>query len=118
MNELAKQLASLLGTGFAAACCLGVTAALSVLTAVGAGFLVNDAILIPLFVALLAFSLWLLFRTAAAHHNLRPFWLGVAGAVAAFAGLWVSAAVVYIGIGALVTGSLWDFVASRRRRAS
>jgi mercuric ion transport protein len=118
MNELAKQLTSLLGTGFAAACCLGVTAALSVLTAVGAGFLINDAILIPLYVALLALSLWLLYRTAAAHHNLRPFWLGVAGAVAAFAGLWVSAAVVYVGIGALVAGSLLDFFAARRRSSS
>lgn len=57
MEALAKQLASTLGAAFAAACCLGVTAVLSLLTAIGAGFLINDAVLIPLYVAFLALSL-------------------------------------------------------------
>lgn len=72
MSELLKQMGSTLGAAFAAACCLGVTAALSALTAIGAGFLINDAFLIPLYVLLLALSLWLLYRSAKAHRGLGP----------------------------------------------
>ena len=118
MNELLKQWASVLGAGFAAACCLGVTAALSALTAVGAGFLIRDAFLIPLYLALLALSAWLLFRSARSHANLRPFGVGLAGAVAAFTGLWISAGLVYAGLAVLIAGSAWDFWIGRRSLAS
>ncbi|MEX1068333.1 MAG: MerC domain-containing protein, partial [Patescibacteria group bacterium] len=74
MTDLIKQLASSFGALFAGACCLGVTAALSVLTAIGAGFLINDAFLIPLYVVFLALSLWLLHRSAKGHGGLAPFW--------------------------------------------
>ncbi len=118
MNELAKQLASLLGTGFAAACCLGITAALSVLTAIGAGFLINDAILIPLYLGLLGLSVWLLYASARSHNNLSPFWAGLGGAVVAFAGLWILPALVYAGLAVLIAGSVWDFWNMRAARAS
>ena len=93
MIELLKQCASVLGAGFAAACCLGVASALAVLSAVGAGFLINDAILIP-------------------------FWAGLGGLVTAFAGLWVSPALVYAGLAALIAGSVWDFWNGRAARVS
>jgi mercuric ion transport protein len=64
MSALFKLLGSMFGATFAGLCCLGVTWALSALAAIGAGFLINDAILIPLFVAFLALSLWLLYRSA------------------------------------------------------
>lgn len=115
MKELANQLASTFGAAFAAACCLGFTAAISALTAIGAGFLVNDAVLIPLYVALLALSVWLLYRSAKSHARLGPFWLGLAGAVVAFAGLWISSIVVYVGLLAIVAGNLGDFVKARRQ---
>ena len=63
MNALFKQLGSMLGVSFAAVCCLGVSWALSALTAIGPGFLINDAILIPLFLAFITLSLWLLWRS-------------------------------------------------------
>jgi mercuric ion transport protein len=115
VTELAKQLASTLGAGFAAACCLGVTAAISVLTAIGAGFLVNDAFLIPLYVLLLALSLWLLYRSAKVHGGLIPFWAGLAGAAAALAGLWISPIIVYAGLLAIIAGNVGDFLRARRR---
>jgi mercuric ion transport protein len=117
VKALIQQLASLFGTGFAAACCLGVTAALSALTAIGAGFLINDAVLIPAFVALVGLSLWLLYRSARAHRSLRPFWLGLAGAVVAFVGLWLAPVVVFAGLAACVAASVWDFLAARRAPA-
>lgn len=115
MNDLAKQLASLLSAGFAAACCLGVTAALSALTAIGAGFLINDAFLIPLYGALLGLSLWLLHRSARAHGKLASFKLAMGGAVMAFLGLWLSPVVVYAGLAAMVGASFWDFAGKTAR---
>lgn len=115
MKELAKQLASTLGAAFAAACCLGFAAAISVLTAIGAGFLVNDAVLIPLFVALLALSVWLLYRSAKHHARLGPFWLGLAGALLALLGMWTSPILIYAGLLAIIAGDIADFVNSRRQ---
>ena len=117
MKALAQQLASLFGTSFAAACCLGATAALSVLTAVGAGFLINDAVLVPAFLALVGLSLWLLYRSARLHANLRPLWLGLAGGAVAFISLWIAPALVIAGLAACVAASFWDFYAARRRLA-
>lgn len=117
MGALIKQLASTAGAGFAAACCLGVTAIVSGLTAIGAGFLINDAFLIPLYISLLALSLWLLYRSAKAHGGLGPFWVGVAGAAVALAGLWISPIMVYAGLFAIVAGNVGDFLRGRRRTA-
>jgi mercuric ion transport protein len=114
MGDLAKQLTSTAGAAFAAACCLGVAAALSALTAVGAGFLINDAVLIPLYVLLLALSLWLLYRSARTHGPLAPFWLGTAGALVAFVGLWIHPALVYGGLLGIVAANLWDYLRARR----
>lgn len=117
MKEAFKQFAAVAGAGFAAACCLGATAALSALTAVGAGFLINDAFLIPIYVALLALSLWLLYRSARAHGDVAPFWLGLAGGLLAVAGLWIAPFLVYAGLATIIAGSLWDFQRARRNRA-
>ena len=77
VSDLIKQLGSTAGAAFAAACCAGASWALAALTALGAAFLVNDAVLIPSFAALLGLSLWLLSRSARAHRDLRPLYLHV-----------------------------------------
>lgn len=118
MKELLKQCASSSAAGFAGACCLGVPGALSVLTAIGAGFLINDAFLIPLYFGLLALSVWLLYSSTRYHGNLTPFWAGLGGAVVAFAGLWFLPALVYAGLAVLISGSVWDFLRGRRAQAS
>ena len=66
MSDLVSQLGSTAGAIFAGTCCAGISWALAALTAVGAGFLMRDAVLIPLFLALLGLSL-LLFHSARAH---------------------------------------------------
>ena len=118
MKELMKQCTSVAGAGFAGACCLGVTAALSMLTAIGAGFLINDAFLIPLYLGLLALSVWLLYSSARSHGSLTPFWAGLGGALVAFAGLWILPALVYAGLTVLIASSVWDFWSARRTPAS
>jgi mercuric ion transport protein len=116
VNELLKQLGSTAGAAFAAACCAGASWALAALTAVGAGFLINDVVLIPLYVALLALSLWLLFRSARAHRNLRPVYVAGAGALAALIGLWTSTVLLFLGLGLIVASSFWDYLGARASR--
>ena len=113
-----KQLGSMLGVSFAAVCCLGVSWALAALTAIGAGFLINDAILIPLYLAFIALSLWLLWRSLRPRGETRPLYLSGAGAVAAVGGLFVAPALVYAGLAAMVGGSFWDFALLRVAQAT
>jgi mercuric ion transport protein len=114
MKEFAKQCASMAGAGFAGACCLGVAGALSILSAVGAGFLINDAFLIPMFLGFCALSVGLLYSSARAHGSLAPFWVGLGGAILAFSALWFAAPLVYAGLAVLVASSAWDFWSGRR----
>lgn len=116
MNELVKQLGSMVGATFAGICCLGVGWALAALSAIGAGFLINDAFLIPLFVAFLGLNLWLLWRSARNSGDLRPLYLSGAGAIAALGGLFVLPAVVYAGLAAMIGASFWDFALLRLRQ--
>lgn len=118
MGDLFRQLGSMLGASFAALCCLGASWALAMLAAIGAGFLINDAILIPLYVAFLALNLWLLRRSSRAHSDRRPFFFAAAGALAAIAGLFIPPAVVYAGLAAMVLAGFWDYAAMRARRAA
>jgi mercuric ion transport protein len=118
MKEFVKQCPSSAGAASAGACCLGVTGALSALSAVGAGFLVNDAFLIPLFLGLLALSVWLLYASARGRGRLAPAWCGLVAALVAFAGLWISPVLVFGGIAVLIACSVWDYRNLRAARVS
>jgi uncharacterized membrane protein len=125
VKDLLKQLSVIVGAGVAAACCLGVPVVLSALGAAGLGFLIKDVYLLPIFVAFVALSLWILFHSARRHANLVPFWLGLGGATAGVAGLWLLVTgfyprswPVYAGLVALVAGSVWDAVNRRRAAAT
>lgn len=121
MRRFLQQLGAVIGAAIAAACCLGIPVVLSALSAAGLGFLIRDAVLFPLFGAMVAVNLWLLRRSARSHRNLAPFWAGVAGGVVSSAGLLllvagasVAAWAIYAGLGILVGASLWDFVVGRK----
>lgn len=114
MRDLIKQLGSALGAIVAAACCLGLPLILSALSAAGLGFLIHDAILIPLLAAFVALNLWLLWRATGRHSNRQPFWLGVIGGATAVVGLYIHPIVSGLGLAALIAASLWDFTNARR----
>lgn len=114
MKELIKQLGSVLGAVFAAACCLGLPVLLSALSAAGLGFLIHDAILIPLLILFVALNLWLLRRACVRHSDRRPFALGVASGVLAVIGLYIHPLASTLGLIGLVAASLWDFTNGRR----
>jgi mercuric ion transport protein len=124
MHDLLKQFAGLVGAGIAAACCLGISAVIAAVGAVGLGFLIHDAYLFPIFVGFIALSLWLLYRSARGHADLAPFWSGLGGAVFGVTGLWLLVTglysmpgLVYGGLALLVVGSVWDVVNGRRAAA-
>jgi mercuric ion transport protein len=113
MKELIKQFSGIIGAGIAAACCLGISAVLAAVGAVGLGFLIHDAYLFPLFVGFITLTLWLLYRSARGRGNLAPFWLGLGGGVFGAIGLWLLVTgvypmpwSVYVGLGVLVMGSV------------
>src|SRR5258708_14895296 len=120
MKEILKQFASLLGAGVAAACCLGVPLVLSTLGAIGLGFVIHDADLLPLFVGFIALSLWSLYRSARRHARLQPFWLALIGGIEASVALWLLVTGSYphswamsVGLVLLVSGSGLDMVNAR-----
>jgi mercuric ion transport protein len=124
MKDLIKQFSSIFGAGVAAACCLGVQVVLAAVDAAGLGFLINDAYLVPIFVAFLALTLWLLYRSARAHQYLVPFWVGLVGGLVGGIGLWLMVTgfyptpwLVYLGLAAVIAASVWNVMNARRAGA-
>ena len=102
------------GSVVAGACCLGFAPFLTVLSAIGAGFLINDLILIPIFVLFLGITLWGLYSSRKRHKHFGPFALGAASAVVAFAALWLSTPLSYVALATLFAASIWDMVLLRQ----
>ncbi|MCK9621411.1 MAG: MerC domain-containing protein [Methylobacter sp.] len=70
MNEKLSQFGGLFGAAVAAACCLGIPVVLSAVAAVGLGFLIYDAFLLPMFIGFDALNIWTLYRSARKHEAL------------------------------------------------
>jgi hypothetical protein len=112
--EMLKQIIGPTGSAISGACCLGFTPFLAGLSSIGAGFLINDRVLIPLFVLFLGITLWGL-RSSRRHHGRSgPVVLGVVASLVAFAALWFLVPLAYAGLAALVAASAWDIVLLRR----
>ena len=96
------------GSLFAALCCLGFPALLSLLLAVGLGFLIKDAVLIPLLVAFLVVALVGLARGMRHHHRAWALILGAAGAIVTFVSVGIKPSGLFAGIGiaGLIVASL------------
>lgn len=109
-----KQIAGSLGAIFASLCCLGFAPLLAALSAVGLGFAINDAVLIPLLAVFLGITLRGLHGSRTRHGNNAPFYVGTAGAAAALAGVFAFIPIHVIGLLALVSASVWDIVLVRK----
>lgn len=117
MAALLKQFGALFATGITGACCLGLPIILSALGSVGLGFMINDLILLPLFYGFMALNLWMLYRRNQVHNRREPFWLAVVGAALAGISLWTPLSfAVYVGLLAILAGSVWDFILARKQR--
>lgn len=98
-------------------CCLGFAPALGALAAAGLGFLLRDALLVPLLGLFLAVTIWSLRREGRRHGHAAPERLSWVAAVLTVAGLWVWAAVTALGLVLLVSASAWNSWLMWRRRA-
>ena len=95
------------GSLFAALCCLGYPALLAIVSAVGLGFLIRDAVLIPMLVAFLALTLYGLYGGMRQHGNGLALGVGAAAALVLFASIWFGSNIAAgIGIAALIVSSL------------
>ena len=106
------------GSLFAALCCLGFPALLSILSAVGLGFLIKDAILFPLLFVFLALTLYGLYRGYRIHGSAAALTLGGGSAVALLIVLLVFAnrPLAYLAVAGLVGASILN-VRLRRQNA-
>lgn len=92
---------------FAALCCLGFPALLSILSAVGLGFLIHDAVLIPMLIGFLALTLYGLHHGMRRHGRRKALGVGIVASVLLFASIWFGSSLAAgIGIAALVVSSL------------
>jgi len=110
-----KQLAGSFGSLVAGACCLGLPPLIAMLTGIGMGFILHDAILIPLLILMLSFTVWSLNSSKNQHGQTGPFSTGVVSSILAFAGLWVFAPISWLGFAGLIGASIWDIVVIRKR---
>lgn len=109
------------GSVFTALCCLGFPALLSILSAIGLGFIVNDAILIPLLLLFLAVTLLGLYLGTRHHHEPWALILGGLSALAiavVFLGLVPSRIVAYVGMTGLVVASILNVWLRTRQLSS
>jgi len=105
-----------LGSIFAALCCIGTPGLLAFLTAIGAGFLLTDLILLPLLILFLGVSMAGLFYSYKSHNNRWPMVLGGISCflILFFAYGWFIKFMVYAGLAALVGASVWNIFLQRR----
>ncbi|NOY71268.1 MAG: MerC domain-containing protein [Gammaproteobacteria bacterium] len=113
-----KQIGGSIGSIFASICCLGFAPILAALSAAGLGFMISDAILIPLLAFFLILALWGMKSSQKRHGKTTPFYVGVGGAIAAFVGILVFMPVHIIGLITLVSASIWDIVLLRKPSSS
>lgn len=104
------------GSFIAAACCLGLPAVLSIVTAIGLGFLLKDAILLPLMIVFLVVMLVGMAFGYKAHRRRWPLAIAVTSAAAlfffVFVHTWKPAA--YLAIAGLVIASVFNIVFRRK----
>ncbi len=122
IKDCGKELAAVAGAGVAFAACLGAPLLLSGLSVIGMSGASRHAYLFPLFIGFVALALWTLYSSAQGRAKLGPFWLGLAGGVAAAAMLWFMVTevyplpwwLVYGALALLVAASVWDYIERRQ----
>lgn len=105
------------GSFIAVACCLGLPAIVAVFAALGLGFLINDAVLLPLLLFFLGLTVFGLFQGYQKHRKPWPLVVGAVSAVAALVFIFVafSTPLAYTAVAGLVAASLLNIVARQKR---
>jgi mercuric ion transport protein len=103
--------AGLVGSAVALLCCAGVAPVIGVLSALGLGFLLRDAILIPLLILGLGATLWGLWQSRRCHGRSRPLVAGLVGGVITLGGALAWVPLAFVGFVGVVVAGVWNFAA-------
>jgi mercuric ion transport protein len=105
------------GSLFAALCCLGFPALVSMLSAIGLGFLINDDILRPLLIVFLLVAILGLALGMRHHRNPWALIVGILSAVTAYGFIYISfnEVIAVLGIAGLVIASLLNVLLRQRQ---
>ena len=115
MRNLHLEKFGAVGTVITIACCLGFAPLLALLSAIGASFLINDALLTPLLVGFLLLGGFGLFLSMRRHRRRWPFAVHVisAAALMIFTFVIYVQALVWLGVVGLIAASVSDFFLKR-----
>ncbi|MCA1580338.1 MAG: MerC family mercury resistance protein [Acidobacteria bacterium] len=102
-----------LGSLIAAACCLGIFFVVAGVTAIGAGFLIRDRYLLPIFTVFLLLSVIGTALSRRKHGRKGPLVISVSGAIVTFGGVLLRPAIAYVGIALPLLASVLDLLAAR-----
>ncbi len=101
------------GSLIAAACCLGLPFVIAGVTALGAGFLIQDRYLLPLLAVFLLISVAGTVHSLRKHGRKTPLIVSIAGAALTFAGIFLRPTIAYVGVALLLLASVLDLRAVR-----
>ena len=105
--------AGMVASASALLCCAGVAPVLGLVSAVGLGFLINDAVLIPLLILALAVTLWGIRQGRRCHGRNAPWVLGWAGSGLTVVGLFLWVPLAFAGFAGVIGASVWNVLAVR-----
>lgn len=105
--------AGLVGSAVALLCCAGVAPAIGVLSAIGLGFLLRDAILIPVLIVGLGVTVWGLWQGRRCHGRSRPLVAGVVGSLITVGGVLAWVPLAFVGFVGVIVASIWNLAAVR-----
>ena len=108
---------SLFGSFFAGLCCLGVPALVAIFSALGLGFLINNAVLQPMLIVFLLISVFGLLLGMRVHGSPWALIIGVLGAITTYVFRYVfsNSLLAWLGIAGLVIASLLNVLLRLRR---
>ena len=103
----------LVGSALALLCCAGFVPVLGALSAIGLGFLIKDAVLIPLLVLALGLTLWGLSHGRRCHGRTAPWVVGLVASALTVSGLFLWVPLAFAGLAAVVMASVWNVLTLR-----
>lgn len=98
------------GSVFTSLCCLGFPALAAILSSVGAAFLMNDAILLPLLILFLSIGAWGLFSSYRTHRRPHALVLHALSSMAlvVFMFVFYVRPLAFLAIGGLLGSTVWN----------
>ncbi|MBI4544103.1 MAG: hypothetical protein HY703_02780 [Gemmatimonadetes bacterium] len=106
----------LAGSFLALLCCAGVVPVLAVVTGIGLGFLLLDAVLIPLLGVALAVTLWGVWQGRRCHGRAAPLALAVVASAVTLGGLFVWVPLAFLGFATVFAAGVFNLLAVRACR--